>query len=287
MGKKTGLGQGVHLLFEEEKERYFECDIDKINPNKYQPRSSFSENELNELALSIKEQGVIQPLIVRAISDDTFELIAGERRLRASKLAGLSTVPVVRIEVDDEKSLLELALIENIQRTDLNAIEEAEAYQNLMERFGHTQDETAKRVGKNRSTVANILRLLKLPKNIQTDVRTGVLSEGHGRALVRLIDNPVHLQEVRNMVVEGGLSVRQTEKLIKKVGLSPRPRKEVKRGKSDEIPASYKNALLTQLTNRLNAKVQINHLGGRGKIEIDYYSLDDLDRLTTLLLGED
>jgi ParB family chromosome partitioning protein len=287
MGKKTGLGQGVHLLFEEEKERYFECDIDKINPNKYQPRSSFSENELNELALSIKEQGVIQPLIVRAISDDTFELIAGERRLRASKLAGLSTVPVVRIEVDNEKSLLELALIENIQRTDLNAIEEAEAYQNLMEKFGHTQDETAKRVGKNRSTVANILRLLKLPQNIQTDVRTGLLSEGHGRALVRLIDNPVHLQEVRNMVVEGGLSVRQTEKLIKKVGLSPRPRKEVKREKSDEIPASYRNALLTQLTNRLNAKVQINHLGGRGKIEIDYYSLDDLDRLTTLLLGED
>jgi len=287
MGKKTGLGQGVHLLFEEEKERYFECDIDKINPNKYQPRSSFSENELNELALSIKEQGVIQPLIVRAISDDTFELIAGERRLRASKLAGLSTVPVVRIEVDNEKSLLELALIENIQRTDLNAIEEAEAYKNLMEKFGHTQDETAKRVGKNRSTVANILRLLKLPQNIQTDVRTGLLSEGHGRALVRLIDNPVHLQEVRNMVVEGGLSVRQTEKLIKKVGLSPRPRKEVKREKSDEIPASYRNALLTQLTNRLNAKVQINHLGGRGKIEIDYYSLDDLDRLTTLLLGED
>jgi ParB family chromosome partitioning protein len=156
-----------------------------------------------------------------------------------------------------------------------------------MEKFGHTQDETAKRVGKNRSTVANILRLLKLPQSVQTDVRTGVLSEGHGRALVRLIDNPVHLQEVRNMVVDGGLSVRQTEKLIKKVGLSPRPRKEVKREKSDEIPISYKNSLLTQLTNRLNAKVQINHLGGRGKIEIDYYSLDDLDRLTTLLLGED
>jgi ParB family transcriptional regulator, chromosome partitioning protein len=287
MGKRTGLGQGVHLLFEEEQERYFECDIHKISPNKYQPRSNFSEGALHELALSIKEQGVIQPLIVRVASDDTYELIAGERRLRAAKLAGLSTVPVVRIDVDDEKSLLELALIENIQRTDLNAIEEAEAYQNLIERFGHTQDETAKRVGKNRSTVANILRLLKLPTNLQTDVRTGVLSEGHGRALVRLIDNPMQLQEVRNMVVEGGLSVRQTEKLIKKAGLSPRPKKEIKREKSDEIPASYRNALLTQLTNRLHAKVQIHHQGGRGKIEIDYYSLDDLDRLTTLLLGED
>jgi ParB family transcriptional regulator, chromosome partitioning protein len=287
MGKKTGLGQGVHLLFEEEQERYFECNINQISPNKYQPRSNFSESDLHELALSIKEQGVIQPLIIRAASNDTFELIAGERRLRAAKLAGLSTVPVVRIDVDDEKSLLELALIENIQRTDLNAIEEAEAYQNLIERFGHTQDETAKRVGKNRSTVANTLRLLKLPTNLQTDVRTGVLSEGHGRALVRLIDNPVQLQEVRNLVVEGGLSVRQTEKLIKKAGLSPRPKKEVLREKSGEIPTSYKNALLTQLTNRLNAKVQIHHQGGRGKIEIDYYSLDDLDRLTTLLLGEE
>lgn len=286
MGKRTGLGQGVHLLFEEEQERYFECDIEKISPNKYQPRSNFSENDLNELTLSIKEQGVIQPLIVRAVSNDTFELIAGERRLRASKLAGLSTVPVVRIDIDNEKSLLEIALIENIQRTDLNAIEEAEAFQNLIERFGHTQDETAKRVGKNRSTVANTLRLLKLPVNIQTDIRTGVLSEGHGRALVRLIDKPLQLQEVRSTVVDNGLSVRQTEKLIKKVSLSPRPRKELKKANPDEIPTSYKNALLTQLTNRLNAKVQINHYGGRGKIEIDYYSLDDLDRLTTLLLGE-
>ncbi len=287
MGKRTGLGQGVHLLFEEEQDRYFECNIDKISPNKYQPRSNFSENDLNQLALSIREQGVIQPLIVRAVGDDTYELIAGERRLRASKLAGLSTVPVVRMDVDDEKSLLELALIENIQRTDLNAIEEAEAYQSLIEKFGHTQDETAKRVGKNRSTIANLLRLLKLPLDLQTDVRSGVLSEGHGRALVRLIDNPPQLQEIRNAVVDGGLSVRQTEKLIKKVSLSPRPRKEVKRDESDEIPVSYRNALLTQLTNRLNAKVLINHQGGRGKIEIDYYSLDDLDRLTTLLLGED
>ena len=146
MSKKLGLGQGVGLLFAEEREKYFDCDIEKIQPNKHQPRTYFNESDLKELSQSIKEKGVIQPLIVTNGGEDTYELIAGERRLRASKMAGLKKVPVVVWDVVDENSLLELALIENVQRTDLNPIEEAEAYRKLIDTFGHTQDETARRV---------------------------------------------------------------------------------------------------------------------------------------------
>ncbi len=286
MTKKTGLGQGVGLLFGEEHEKFFECNINKIVPNKYQPRTNFNPSDLQELADSIREKGVIQPLIVTTGSDDNFELIAGERRLRASKLAGLSHVPVVLLEVDNEDSLLELALIENIQRTDLNAIEEAEAYRKLIEKFGYTQEETAKRVGKQRSTVTNMLRLLKLPDLIQGDITNGLLSEGHGRALVKLVDDPLKLQEIRNLIIKNGLSVRQTEKIIKKTFSTSSPIKRVSKPDSEEIPSSYRNALVTQLTNRLNTKIAISPNGSRGKIEIEYYSLDDLDRVTELLLGE-
>jgi ParB family chromosome partitioning protein len=216
MSKKTGLGQGVSLLFGEEREKFFECNINKIVPNKFQPRTNFNPGDLQELADSIREKGVIQPLIVTSGSDDNFELIAGERRLRASKLAGLSRVPVILVDIDNEDTLLELALIENIQRTDLNAIEEAEAYKKLIEKFGYTQEETAKRVGKQRSTVTNMLRLLKLPDIVKGDITNGLLTEGHGRALVKLVDDPLKLQEIRNVIIKNGLSVRQTEKMIKK-----------------------------------------------------------------------
>ncbi len=286
MSKKIGLGQGVGLLFEEEQEKFFECNINKIIPNKYQPRTNFNPIDLQELADSIREKGVIQPLIVTAGSDDNFELIAGERRLRASKMAGLSHVPVILLEVDNEDSLLELALIENVQRTDLNAIEEAEAYRKLIDKFGYTQEETAKRVGKQRSTVTNMLRLLKLPELIQNDITNNLLSEGHGRALIKLIDDPLKLQEIRNLIIKSGLSVRQTEKLIKKTFSTNSPVKRVSKPDSEEIPSSYRNALVTQLTNRLNTKIAICPNGSRGKIEIEYYSLDDLDRVTELLLGE-
>ena len=285
MSKKTGLGQGVGLLFGEEHEKFFECNINKIIPNKYQPRTNFNQNDLHELADSIREKGVIQPLIVTSGENDFFELVAGERRLRASKIAGLSHVPVVLIDVDNEDSLLELALIENIQRTDLNAIEEAEAYKKLIEKFGYTQEETAKRVGKQRSTVTNMLRLLKLPELIRDDISNGLLTEGHGRALVKLVDDPLKLQEIRNLILKNGLSVRQTEKIIKRTSTSDSPTKRVNKPVSEEIPASYRNSLVTQLTNRLNSKIAITQNGSRGKIEIEYYSLDDLDRVTELLLG--
>lgn len=286
MAKKLGLGQGVGLLFGEEEEKFFECDINKIVPNKHQPRSEFNPKELQELSESIREKGVIQPLIVTHNgADDVYELVAGERRLRASKLAGLSHVPVVLIDIENEDSLLELALIENVQRTDLNPIEEAEAYRKLIEKFGYTQEETAKRVGKQRTTVTNILRLLKLPDSVRKDISAGLLSEGHGRALVRLVDDPLKIQEIRDLVIRNGLSVRQTEKIIKKASnenVSPDKRKIVL---SDETSRSYRNSLTTQLTNYLNTKVSINHSGTRGKIEIEYYSSDDLERVVALLLA--
>ena len=285
MSKKMGLGQGVGLLFGEEKEKFFECDITKIFPNKHQPRSHFDQQELEELAQSIREKGVIQPLIVTLNTDqDKYELIAGERRLRASKLVGLSKVPVVVIDIDNENSLLELALIENIQRTDLNPIEEADAYRKLIEKFGYTQDETAKKVGKQRSTVTNMLRLLKLPEAIQNDISTGVLSEGHGRALVRLTEEPLRLQEARDEIVKNALSVRQAEKIIKKITANKPANKRVTDSVAKEIPQSYISALVTQLTNHLNSKVTLHQNGSRGKIEIEYYSFDDFERVFSILL---
>ena len=287
MSKKMGLGQGVGLLFGEQREKYLECDINKIFPNKHQPRSQFNQQDLEELAQSISEKGVIQPLIVTFDTvENRYELIAGERRLRASKLAGLSHVPVVVIDIDDENSLLEIALIENIQRTDLNPIEEADAYRKLIEKFGYTQEETAKRVGKQRSTITNLLRLLKLPELIQRDISIGELSEGHGRALLRLAEEPIKLQEARDTIIKNGLTVRQAEKIIKKFTSNKPTIKTHTNSLKSEIPQSYGNALVTQLTNHLNSKVSLHQNGSRGKIEIEYYSLDDFERLFSILLGE-
>ena len=284
MAKKLGLGQGVGLLFGEEKEKFFDCGIDRIIPNKHQPRSEFNPQDLQELADSIREKGVIQPLIVTTNDSGDYELIAGERRLRASKIAGLSHVPVVVIDIDNEDSLLELALIENIQRTDLNPIEEADAYRKLIEKFGYTQEETAKRVGKQRSTVTNMLRLLKLPDSVRKDISSGLLSEGHGRAMVRLADDPLKIQEIRGLVIRNGLSVRQTEKMIKKAASEKIPTQKREPDLSSEASKSYRSSLTTQLTNYLNAKVTIVQNGKRGKIEIEYYSADDLERVIALLL---
>ena len=289
MAIAKGLGQGVGLLFGEDSEdKFIECDITSLNPNKHQPRHIFNEEDLSELADSIREKGVIQPLIVKKSEDDPqkYDLIAGERRLRASKLAGLDRVPVVIREDVDEDSMLELAIIENVQRTDLNPVEEAQAYKKLIKKFGYTQEEAAQRVGKKRSTVTNVLRLLKLPKSIQADVAAGTLSEGHARALVKLVDSPAELQELRNAIIKNNLSVRQTERAIKKAITISDSKRKRESSKDQEIPQSYKKALVTQLTNRLNSKVSIQQNGARGKIEIEYYSLDDLDRVTSLLLPE-
>lgn len=287
MAKNIGLGSGVGALFGDDAEKYFECDIENIFPNKYQPRTHFDDSDLDELAQSIIENGIIQPLIVTADSGNNYNLIAGERRLRASKLAGLKQVPVVVMDIDNEDSLLELALIENIQRTDLNPVEEACAYKKLIEKFGYTQEQTAQRVGKNRSTITNLLRLLKLPASIQDSISKGELSEGHGRALIKLLDNPLKMNEIRELIIKNGLSVRQTEKIIKKISLTEPISQKNKNKPTKEIPPSYEKALVTQLTNRLNSKIQISQNGTRGKIEIEYYSVDDLERVIGILLNEE
>lgn len=288
--KKTGLGQGVNLLFpqEDEGERYFECEIEKIIPNQHQPRNYFEEDALNELAESIKEHGIIQPLVVTAPENGTYQLIAGERRLRASQRAGLKKIPVIIRNTTNEDSLLELALIENIQRKDLNVIEEAEAYNKLIEKFHYTQEQTAQRVGKKRSTVTNILRLLQLPSYIKTDLEQGTISEGHARVLLKLIDNPSELQAIRDQIIQQNLSVRQTENIIR--AKTTRKKSSLTTANHDhqslEISQQYCAALVTRLTNVLQSKVTLTQNGNRGKIEIEYYSLDDLERVTNLITHE-
>jgi len=281
MAKVTGLdGQGISALFGDQSkdESYFECSLNQISPNKHQPRMMFDQDELEELAESIAQNGVIQPLIVSRISKKKFELVAGERRFRASKIAGLKTVPVVVKEGVDEDQLLEFALIENIQRTDLNALEEAEAYRKLIDHFGLTQEETAAKVGKKRSTVANALRLLQLPEYIKEDLLAGTLSEGHCRALLTLLSNPAVLKEARDEIVEKQLSVRQAERLIRQKS-TPAVVKPTQKRKESEFSKSVKKAFENQLTNKLSSQVIINQKGSRGKIEIAYYSYDDLERI--------
>ena len=286
MAKTLGLdGQGISALFGEQSsdETYFECSISQIVPNKHQPRMMFDQDELMELADSIRENGVIQPLIVSRLSKKKYALVAGERRLRASKLAGLKTVPVVVREIASDDEMLEFALIENIQRTDLNPLEEAEAYRKLIDTFGLTQEGAAQKVGKNRSTVANALRLLQLPEYIKEDLLSGRLSEGHGRALLGVLSTPATLKEIRDQIVARQLSVRQTEQLIRAAtqGKSPRPAKQ----KENEFSKSVKKAFENQLTNRLSSQVVISQSGSRGKIEIEYYSYDDLERIIDMVLG--
>lgn len=284
--KKTGLGQGVGLLFAQDEETYFECDIEKIIPNKHQPRTYFEEEGLNELTQSIEEHGVIQPLVVTNQHDGYYQLIAGERRLRASQRAGLKKIPVIIRSVDNDDSLLELALIENIQRKDLNVIEEAEAYNKLIVKCNYTQEQAAKRVGKKRSTITNILRLLQLPGYIKNDLEQGALTEGHARVLLRILDTPSALQNLRDQIIQKNLSVRQTEKSIRKTqGIGKTSLVANQGAPPVELSPSYCTALTNQLTNVLHSKVTISQNGSRGKIEIDYYSLDDLERVMGLLIS--
>ncbi len=281
MAKITGLdGQGISALFGDQSfdESYFECSVNQITPNKHQPRMVFDQSELEELAESIRKNGVIQPLIVSRVSKKKYEIVAGERRLRASKIAGLKTVPVVVKEVINEDELLEFALIENIQRTDLNPLEEAEAYRKLIDHFGLTQEGTAAKVGKKRSTVTNALRLLQLPESIKEDLLAGILSEGHCRALLALLSNPAALKEVRDEIVEKQLSVRQAERLIR-LKANPQAVKPAQKKREAEFSKSVEKAFENQLTNKLSSQVTINQKGSRGKIEIAYYSYDDLERI--------
>jgi len=289
MGNPKGLGRGVDLLFntEEEDEKYFECDIATILPNQFQPRTHFDEEGLKELAGSIKEKGVIQPLVVTPNIDGSYGLIAGERRLRASKLVGLAKVPVVIREVSSDDELLELALIENVQRKDLNPIEEAEAYEKLIKIFSYTQEQAAEKVGKKRSTVTNRLRLLQLPDFIKDDISHGRLTEGHSRAILRLSGNDIAMKNARDQIISKGLSVRQAEKLTSRLKQEGRKDGVTQQGRQNlSIPSAITNSLLNKVTNKLDSKTHLVQNGSRGKLEIEYYSLDHLERLVDMIAGE-
>ena len=223
MARIGGLGKGMAALLQvsetvDENRNYFICPIELVRPNKNQPRKNFAADKLDELAASIREQGIIQPLVVTK-KDDFYEIIAGERRWRAAQKAGLREVPVVIREASDQASM-ELALIENIQRQDLNAIEEAQAYRSLVEHFAISQEDVAKRVGKNRTTVTNSLRLLRLPEEVQRDIVEERMSMGHARALLAL-ESPELIERARREIMHRQLSVRATEELVRRLKVKP------------------------------------------------------------------
>ncbi len=282
------LGRGLGALLADDHDtlaaegEYILCDLAAIDPNPYQPRREMDEDALQELAESIAEKGVLQPLVVTLSDiDDRYILIAGERRLRASKLAGLTDVPVIVRDVGTQDRL-ELALIENIQRENLNPIEEALAYQQLVKEFSLTQEEVAKQVGKERSTVANTMRLLQLPDFVKDDIGAGRLTMGHARVLLAIKDH-VEVKEIRDKIISKELSVRQTEALVRaskqKNSGSNNRRPPVKK----PIPSSYCRTLTNDFIRHFGTKSKITQNGDRGKIEIEYYSLDDLERIHSLI----
>lgn len=278
---KTALGRGLDALIpnlekisEDIQKEYLQCDIELIRSNPYQPRLRFSEEELSELAASIREQGIIQPLLVRKNIGGGYELIAGERRLKAAKIAGLTHVPVVIKDVSDAQ-MLEISLVENIQREDLNPMEESEAYYRLISEFGLTQEQIADRVGKSRPSVANFIRLRNLPDQIKDAVRNNQLSMGHAKVMLGL-ENQAQQLEVCRLIVSKGLSVRETEALIKRLKTQSR-----KTGKP-VADAAYFISLSEELSRRLGTKVQIVRKGEKGKVEIEFYNNEDLDRLLNL-----
>ncbi len=280
--RKVALGKGLGALIpniesiEDGPREYFQCDIELIRPNRYQPRLRFSENELEELSHSIKEQGIIQPLLVRK-DINGYELVAGERRLRAAKMIGLDQVPVVIKNITDT-AMLEMSIVENIQRENLNPMEEAEAYHQLITEFNLTQDQAAERVGKSRPSVANLLRLRQLPKQIKADIINGALSMGHARALLGA-ETSAQQNAAWQTVVSKGLSVRETESLIKRLKTERKKPKNPAAG-SEEI---YFSGLADNLSHRFGTKVQIRKHGQKGKIQIEFYNNDDLDRLLDIL----
>ena len=279
--KKTGLGRGISALIPDidgpgEDEAFMMCPVEDITPNKYQPRTVFDENELEKLTQSIAEQGVLQPLLVRHLND-SYELIAGERRLRAAREANLTHVPVFIKNLSDEQ-MLEVSIIENIQRENLNVLEEAEAYFRLIQEFKYTQEKVARKIGKNRSTIANLLRLRSLPDMIKESLVKEDISMGHARALLGAAS---YNDQVRlfNTVVNRKLSVRETEKLVNKSKADPKP--------VEKSPAADEKKYLDQISSRLSknirSSVRIKKNGDTGRIEINFKSQKEFDYLVKVL----
>lgn len=292
--KKKSLGKGLSALLEDSDtditSKYqkdgsrtigsvSEVGTDSIQPNPFQPRKSFDEEALAELTDSVKEHGVIQPITVRKMGYDQYQIISGERRYRAARNAGLSSVPAY-IKVADDQTMLEMALVENIQREDLDAIEVANSYQRLIDECDETQESLSKKVGKKRSTVTNYLRLLKLPEKVQDSIRNGELSMGHARALINLDDDAMR-NEVHDRVLEERLSVRQTEELIRNLQeRGEKNGKEAKKKGKKEALSFKEQQYLEELSERIGDRVKMKKEGtGKGRIVIDYGSEEELDRI--------
>ena len=278
--KPSGLGRGLGALLGDDvmntgTQGAMYLPISEVESNSAQPRKFFDEAALAELADSIRQHGIIQPLTVRGLSSGYYQIIAGERRWRAARLAGLSEVPVTVIEADDRKAA-ELAMIENLQREDLNPMEEAAGYRSLIDQHHMTQEEAAGRVGKSRSAVTNALRLLELAPAVQNQVEAGLLSAGHARALVPL--SPTQQVQAANTIIEGGLSVRQTEALAKRLSAGEKPEKKAP---ADEV--DYAAVAQKELSSQLGRGVKIVNGRKKGRIELEYYGMDDLNDLLEAL----
>jgi ParB family chromosome partitioning protein len=288
---KRGLGRGLEALIPdtsalrpEESDRILSLSVDAIQPNPHQPRRDFAIDELDALAESIRAQGLLQPVIVRPLGGDRYQLIAGERRWRAAARAGFERVPALIRKTEDDE-MLPLALVENLLRADLNPIEEARAYQDLVDGAGWTQELVATKVGKSRAHVANTLRLLHLPAEVQEDVASGALSAGHARALLAC-ESPEAMYALRRRILTEGLTVRDTESVV-----SPTPTPRARRRRDDaggtivRTSSPETRELEERLQRLFGTAVRIEDRGGRGRVALEFYSYDDLTRLADLLLA--
>lgn len=297
--RKQALGRGLSALLKDPENdiksaedknadklvgHIVELELSSIEVNPFQPRTSFNEESLRELASSIRELGVIQPITVRKLDFDKYQLVSGERRFRASKLVGLENIPAyIRIANDQES--LEMALVENIQRQDLDPIEISLSYQRLIDEIQLTQEQLSERIGKNRSTIANYLRLLKLDPIIQTGMRDGFLSMGHGRALINIEDTQKQL-EIYEKILQKSLSVRDTEQLVRELNGGDK-KKDSGKSKSTSIPKTYKKGI-KEFSEYLGTRVDVKVTKkGSGKLTIPFSSEEDFERLKNLIRGED
>src|SRR4030043_572527 len=283
--KRLALGKGVGALLPEygqpEPKTLLYCGIEEIIPNRSQPRKHFDESKLQELAESIKEKGILEPLLVRR-TDQGYELIVGERRWRAAQKAGLKEVPVV-VKEADRREVLEISLIENLQREDLNPIEAAESFKHLLEEFNIRQEDLSQRIGKDRTTITNSRRLLKLPLEVRNQLLQNRITSGHARAILSL-ENKEKQKELCALIIKKGLSVRETEAIVKR--WSEKPKKAITPVKKRGDLESQLGSLQDSLRKYLGTKVLITPRDKKGKIEIEYYSHEDLERIVEAILGK-